>query len=249
MHRRHLIKGFVAQGACLICAAAARADDAHWGYTGQVAPKHWADLDRKNFVCSAGTQQSPIDITNPIKADIPPIAVDWHKGRGKLVNNGHTIQINMPQGSKLTRGNRTFELIQFHFHAPSEHRIAGKIFPMEAHFVHKDTKSDSLGVLGVFLTPGATNASFAGLAAAFPPWPGTAMAVEVDPNGLLPASLGYWTYEGSLTTPPCSENVEWMLAKEPVEVDPADIEHFLSLYPFNARPILSPNRRFILGID
>ncbi|TIY01178.1 MAG: carbonate dehydratase, partial [Mesorhizobium sp.] len=165
------------------------------------------------------------------------------------VNNGHTIQVNLPQGSTLTRGDRVYDLLQFHFHAPSEHHVAGRSFPMEAHFVHKDADSDTVGVLGVFLTPGATNASFASLAAAFPATSGEETAVdEVDPNEFLPASLAYWTYEGSLTTPPCTENVEWMVAMEPVDVDPADMERFTSLYPLNARPIRSPNRRFILGL-
>ncbi|TIO28622.1 MAG: carbonate dehydratase, partial [Mesorhizobium sp.] len=175
-----------------------------------VGPEHWADLDKENFVCSAGTQQSPININSAVKADIPHIAIGWHKGGGNMVNNGHTIQINMPQGSTLTRGDRVYELVQFHFHAPSEHHVAGKSFPMEVHFVHKDTQSGTLGVLGVFLTPGATNASFAALAAAFPELPNGEVTIdEVNPNWLLPASLGYWTYEGSLTTPPCTENVEW----------------------------------------
>lgn len=250
MHRRHLIKGFIALGACPVCAAAAHAASTHWEYTGPVGPEHWADLDKNNFVCSAGTQQSPIDIIGAVKADMPRIAIDWHKGGGKMVNNGHTIQINMPAGSTLTRGDRVYELVQFHFHAPSEHQVAGKSFPMEGHFVHKDPKSSKLGVLGVFLTPGASNASFAGLAAAFSARPGEEMAVdEVDPNGLVPASLGYWTYEGSLTTPPCTENVEWILVMKPVEVDAADIKRFTSLFPLNARPIRSPNRRFILGRD
>jgi carbonic anhydrase len=250
MDRRNLIKGFIALGACPVCAEAARAAGAHWGYEGREGPEHWADLDRNNFACSAGTQQSPVDITGGVKADIPQIAIGWHKGGGKMVNNGHTIQINMPEGSTLTRGNRVYELVQFHFHAPSEHHVAGKTFPMEAHFVHRDTENDSLGVLGVFLTPGAANTSFAGLAAAFPAGAGEEAAVdEVDPNGLLPASLGYWTYEGSLTTPPCTENVDWMLAMEPVEVDAADIKRFTSLYPFNARLIRLPNRRFILGLN
>ncbi|RRH91909.1 carbonic anhydrase [Mesorhizobium tamadayense] len=248
MHRRNLIKGLAALGACPICAEAARATSIHWGYAGPIGPEHWADLDSKNSVCSVGTQQSPIDINSAVTADIPRIAIGWHKGGGKMVNNGHTIQINMPDGSTLTRGDRVSELVQFHFHAPSEHHVAGKSFPMEAHFVHRNVDSETLGVLGVFLVPGAKNAGFAGLAAAFPMQPGEEMAVdEVNPNGLLPASLGYWTYEGSLTTPPCTENVEWMVAKEPVEVDPADIERFTALYPLNARPIHSPNRRFILG--
>ncbi|TIX35782.1 MAG: carbonic anhydrase, partial [Mesorhizobium sp.] len=248
MHRRNLIKGFVALGGCAISAEAARAASTHWGYAGPAGPEHWGDLDERNFVCSAGTQQSPIDVKGAIKADIPQIAIGWHKGGGRMVNNGHTIQVNLPQGSTLTRGDRVYDLLQFHFHAPSEHHVAGRSFPMEAHFVHKDADSDTVGVLGVFLTPGATNASFASLAAAFPATSGEETAVdEVDPNEFLPASLAYWTYEGSLTTPPCTENVEWMVAMEPVDVDPADMERFTSLYPLNARPIRSPNRRFILG--
>lgn len=252
MHRRNLLKSFIALGVCPICAQAARAESAatHWGYSGEAGPEHWADLDTNNFACSAGTQQSPVDIASAVEADIPRIGIGWHKGGGKMVNNGHTIQINMPEGSTLTRGDRSYELLQFHFHAPSEHHVAGKTFPMEAHFVHKDTQSDALGVLGVFLTPGAANLSFASLAAAFPTRAGEEVAVDrTDPNGLLPASLGYWMYEGSLTTPPCTENVDWMVAREPVEVDAADIRRFTTLYPSNARPIRSPNRRFILGLD
>ncbi|ANT54783.1 MULTISPECIES: carbonic anhydrase [Mesorhizobium] len=248
MHRRDLIKGFLALSACPIYAQAARPASTHWGYAGSVGPEHWADLDKENFVCSAGTHQSPIDIAGAVKADIPRIVIGWHKGSGGMVNNGHTIQINMPEGSTLACRDRVYELVQFHFHAPSEHHVAGKSFPMEAHFVHKDTQSDTLGVLSVFLTPGANNANFARLAAAFPVRPGKEIAVdEVDPNGLLPVSLSYWIYEGSLTTPPCTESVEWMVAMEPVEVDAADIKRFTTLYPLNARPIRSPNRRFILG--
>jgi carbonic anhydrase len=250
MHRRSLIKGFIALGACPICAEAARAAGAHWGYTGPDGPEHWADLDPNNFVCSSGTRQSPIDIAGAVRADIPRIAIDWHKSRGTIMNNGHTIQINMPEGSTLRLGDRVYELLQFHFHAPSEHHVDGRTFPMEAHFVHADARTDELGVLGVFLTPGRANASFAGLAAAFPAQTGEEVSVDdVDPNGLLPASPGYWTYKGSLTTPPCSEGVDWMVAMEPVEVDQADIERFTALYPMNARPVRSPNRRFILGLN
>ncbi|GLQ56192.1 carbonic anhydrase [Devosia nitrariae] len=250
MHRRHLLQAFIALGACPICAQAAQAATAHWSYEGHEGPEHWADLDPNNFACSTGTQQSPIDIASAVKADIPNITIGWRKGGGTMVNNGHTIQINMPEGSTLTRGERTYELLQFHFHAPSEHRVNGQQFPMEAHFVHKDTSSDALGVLGVFFTPGRANESFAGLAAAFPAEAGEEVAVDdMDPNGILPASLAYWTYEGSLTTPPCTENVDWMLATEPVQVDEADIERYTALYSMNARPIRPRNRRFILSLD
>lgn len=250
MDRRHLLTGFVALAACQICAQAARAASSHWSYEGREGPEYWTALNPKNSACSGGTQQSPIDIARAVNADVPNIAVGWSNGGGRMVNNGHTIQINMPKGSTLRRGDRVYELLQFHFHAPSEHHVAGKALPMEVHFVHKDTGSDALGVLGVFLTPGGTNASFAELAAAFPAEHGGEAAVgDVDPNGLLPASVGYWLYEGSLTTPPCTENVDWMVAREPVEVDDADIKRFTALYPMNARPIRPLNRRFVLSPD
>jgi len=248
MERRSFLKGFIALGACPICAKAAPAAGAHWGYSGEDGPEHWGELGKENFVCTAGGQQSPVDISAAITADIPQLSVDWGKGSGAMVNNGHTIQINMPSGSKLVRGDREYELRQFHFHAPSEHHVEGRTFPMELHFVHKDIKTDALGVLGVFLAPGAANGQFAKLAAAFPAEAGKEVAIdEIDPRELLPASLRYWTYEGSLTTPPCSEIVDWMVAMDPIEVDAADIAKFTGLYPMNARPVVPANRRFILA--
>ncbi len=118
---------------------------------------------------------------------------------------------------------------------------------MEVHFVHKNAETGTLGVLGVFMIPGAINATFAGLAAAFPIEEDAKGPLEVDPNGLPPKTLGYWTYEGSLTTPPCSEIVDWMVAREPIEVAAADIEKFTKLYKMNARPVLAANRRFVLS--
>jgi carbonic anhydrase len=119
---------------------------------------------------------------------------------------------------------------------------------MEVHFVHKDAATGSLGVLGVFMVPGATNATFAGIAAAFPAEAGKeAELANLDPAGMLPAKLDYWTYEGSLTTPPCSEIVDWMVAMQPLEVAADDIAKFAALYKMNARPALGANRRFILS--
>ncbi|MGX5800699.1 carbonic anhydrase [Bradyrhizobium sp. Arg314] len=247
MERRDFIKGLTLLGLCPLCAKSGfAAEGAHWTYEGETGPTHWGDLGGDNAACSVGSQQSPLDITGAIKADLPAIVTNWKKG-GEIVNNGHTIQINMPAGSKLSRGDRTYELVQFHFHAPSEHRVAGKSFPMEVHFVHK-AESGTLGVLAVFFQPGAANATFAALAAAFPAKEGDKTpARDVDPSGILPKTLSYWAYEGSLTTPPCSENVDWMVAMEPIEVAAADIARFTALYAMNARPVLTANRRYILS--
>ena len=247
MERRDFVKGLAVLGLCPLCAKSGFASEsAHWSYEGKAGPAHWGDLGRANAVCSTGSQQSPLDIVGAIKSDLPAILIDWKQGTGEIVNNGHTIQVTPPVGSKLKRGDKVYELVQFHFHAPSEHLVNGKAFPMEVHFVHK-AKSGALGVLGVFFKPGATNAGFATLAAAFPAKKGKKASADVDPRELLPKTLKYWTYEGSLTTPPCSEIVDWMVAMEAIEVAASDIEKFTALYPMNARPALAANRRFILA--
>lgn len=248
MERRSFLKGLTALGICPICAgSAAAAEGAHWSYEGRSGPEHWGSLDEANIACSAGSQQSPLNIGGVTRAELPDITTAWPKG-GTIVNNGHTIQVNTPAGGKLSRGGKAYDLLQYHFHAPSEHLVEGEAFAMEAHFVHRHADSGDLGVLGVFLMPGAANEAFASLAAAFPGEEGGEATVDgVDPSGLLPAALRYWTYEGSLTTPPCTEIVNWMVAQEPVEVAAADIEKFTALYSMNARPVLPANRRFILS--
>ncbi|WP_173932031.1 carbonic anhydrase [Chelativorans sp. Marseille-P2723] len=249
MKRRHFIRGLIAAGACPICTKTGLAG-AHWTYGGEAGPEHWGELDPDNLACSAGMQQSPVDISGDIEADLPDIALGWKPGRGVMVNNGHTIQINMVDGGTLSRGEESYELLQFHFHAPSEHSVRGQSFPMEVHFVHKNPRTGSLEALGIFLVPGRNNETFRQLAEAFPKEQhGEASFNKIDPSGLLPATLEYWLYAGSLTTPPCSEDVVWMVAREPVEVNGADIDKFTAIYSMNARPIRRPNRRFILTSD
>jgi carbonic anhydrase len=249
MQRRYFLSGLGALSACPLCTShVAAADHEHWSYSGKTGPEHWGGLDKANTLCSGGSQQSPLNISGSVKAMLPPIGVSWRTGGGRMVNNGHTIQVNVPPGSALSRGASRYELLQYHFHHPSEHLVEGKHFAMEAHFVHKNIENDDLGVLGVLLVPGAVNATFAQLATAFPAQAGTEVTVAtVDVNGLLPATLGYWYYEGSLTTPPCSENVDWMLAMQSLEVAETDIAKFAVLYPTNARTIKPSNRRLVLS--
>ncbi|AIC29869.1 carbonic anhydrase (plasmid) [Rhizobium etli bv. mimosae str. IE4771] len=248
MKKRDFLKGMALLAACPLCTKTTlAAEGVHWGYEGGSGTEHWGSLSEENNACSAGQQQSPLDIRGAIKANIPGLLPNWRSG-GKIINNGHTLQVTTAPGGTLRRGDRTYELVQYHFHAPSEHLVEGKAFPIEAHFVHKHAETGALGVLGVFLVPGSSNACFSSLAAAFPHKQGEeAVTVEVDPSGLLPSTLGYWAYEGSLTTPPCSEIVDWMVAKHPVEVDGADIKKFTALYSMNARPALATNRRYILS--
>jgi carbonic anhydrase len=249
MQRRELLKGLTALSLCPICAGLAKAaEGAHWSYEGEAGPDHWGDLATENAACSAGSQQSPLDIVGATKAELPALKLSWLPTGGKIINNGHTIQLNVPAGSTLTAGDAVYDLVQFHFHAPSEHLVDGKRFPMEVHFVHKKQGDGGLGVLGVFLAAGAANAAFAAIANAFPPGHEQEAEAppEANPNALLPAAATYWKYEGSLTTPPCSEVVDWMVLTDPIDVAQADIDKFTALFPMNARPAQPANRRFVL---
>lgn len=249
MERRQFIRALIAAGACPLCAKVGFAEP-HWTYEGEEGPEHWGKLDPHNLACSRGMQQSPIDISGEIRAELPSLSVDWKPGRSVMVNNGHTIQVDVPEGNKLFKSQEGYELKQFHFHAPSEHRVKGETFPMEVHFVHRNPETGSFGVLGVFLRAGGNNEAFAKLSRSFPEKNGDEVVLEAfDPNGLLPPELDYWLYEGSLTTPPCSEDVDWMIARTPVDVNGEDIEKFTEIYSMNARPIRLPNRRFILSSD
>jgi len=248
MKRRHNLKAFAALALCPLLAPAASAAEApHWSYEGHAGPDKWGTLGAANKVCGIGTQQSPIDIVASTKADLPKLDIAWGGTVDTIVNNGHTIQVNAGEGSTLTVGAEKYKLVQFHFHRPSEHRIDGKSFPMEVHFVHA-TASGALGVVGVLMTAGKPNAAFSKIIATMPAKAGPAVKADaaIDPSGLLPAGRGYYSYAGSLTTPPCAETVSWMLLTDPIEVAEADIAAFGKLYAVNARPAQKINRRFVL---
>jgi carbonic anhydrase len=248
MNRRHALKALAGLALCPLCTSnGIAAEAAHWSYEGEHAPAKWGDLDAANKVCAIGSQQSPIDIGATIKSRLPPLRINWARRADTIINNGHTIQLNFAEGSMMTFGEANYKLLQLHFHRPSEHLIGGKNFPMEAHFVHR-AESGALAVVGVLMTTGKSNPAFHRIVSTMPAEEGPAVKADprIDPHALLPARLGYYRYPGSLTTPPCSEIVEWLLLTSPIHVAEADIASFARLYPLNARPAQKDNRRYVL---
>jgi carbonic anhydrase len=222
---------------------------APWHYEGAAGPAHWADVDPGFKACAIGTEQSPIDLAGrDVAAGADGMRITWAPGAFKIVNNGHTIEAEAPAGSTVTLGGHAFTLEQFHFHLPSEHVTDGRHAAMEVHFVHKDA-AGKVVVVAVMMKPGAANPLFHAVMAAAP---ATANAPErearLDPRGLLPKTRARYRYEGSLTTPPCSEVVDWQVLATPVTVAAADIERFHAIIGDNARPVQPRGRRFVLKV-
>jgi carbonic anhydrase len=248
MDRRTALKTIAGLGLCAVCAKAGfAAEEVHWSYEGASGPERWGDLAAADQVCGIGSQQSPIAIDGSIAAQLPRLRFAWAGEPVTIVNNGHTIQLNCGGGGVLKVGPDAYKLVQFHFHHPSEHLIEDKAFAMEIHFVHSND-AGGLAVVGVLLKPGKSNPAFAKIIAAMPAGEGTPVQAPaaLKPLGLLPKARGYYHYTGSLTTPPCSETVKWMLLRQPIEVAARDIDAFAKLYPMNARPAQKINRRFVL---
>lgn len=221
----------------------------HWGYTGDVGPDRWAELSPENKLCAVGTRQSPIDIRDGLPVELEPIAFDYRAGGFSVLDNGHTVQVNVAPGSGLTVMGRRFELLQFHFHRPSEERINGKQFEMVAHLVHRDAQG-RLAVVAVLLDRARDDKPqplIQTVWANLPLEKGEALPaqVQIDLNQLLPADRGYYTYMGSLTTPPCTEGVLWMVMRQPVALSPQQLGIFARLYPMNARPLQAGSGRVI----
>ncbi|MEK0433163.1 MAG: Carbonic anhydrase precursor [Pseudomonadota bacterium] len=219
-----------------------KAHDVHWGYEGDNGPEHWGD----NFpVCGTGKKQSPLNITGPFEKSKDVLSVDYKEGPLKMFNNGHTIQVNVEPGSTLTINKETFDLLQFHFHRPSEEQVDGKNSAMVAHFVHK-SKDGKLAVIGVLLNEGKDNAAIKTLWANLPPKEGVEYLpekVSFNPGSMLPKDLGFYNYEGSLTTPPCTEGVQFYILKKPMDISKDQVGKFP--FKLNARPVQNLNGRKI----
>ncbi|MFG6441752.1 carbonic anhydrase [Roseateles sp. LKC17W] len=227
----------------------AAAAHAHWGYTGEVGPDRWAELSPDNKLCAVGTRQSPIDIRDGIAVELETIAFDYRPSSFSVLDNGHTVQVNVPAGNGLTVMGRRYELVQFHFHRPAEERVSGKQFDMVAHLVHRDAQG-RLAVVAVLLERGADDKPQPVLQSVWANLPLEKHEVlpaqgQIDLNQLLPEQRSYYTYMGSLTTPPCSEGVLWMVMRQPVAVTQQQISVFARLYPMNARPLQAGSGRLI----
>jgi carbonic anhydrase len=237
-----------------IRAAAPPAGDPHWGYEQLEGPARWGSLSPEWAVCGAGKTQSPIDIKQTVKADLPELRADFkpaalkivhHEHMADVINTGHSIQVNYTEGDTLKVGGEEFQLLQYHFHSPSEHTVGGKQFPMEMHLVHRSA-GGKLAVVGVFIEEGKHNAAFDPVWSNLP----NAKSVEhhlehlkVDVNDLLPATKTTFRYDGSLTTPPCSEGVKWIIMTDPIQLSAQQIGAFRSILKGNNRPVQPLNAR------
>jgi len=220
----------------------------HWGYAGEAGPENWSKIDPKFAMCGLGRNQSPVDLAGFVEADLKPLKLEYKAGAAEILNNGHTVQVNYAAGSSLTVNGRTFALTQFHFHSPSENKVSGKQFPLEGHLVHAD-KDGNLAVVAVMFQEGAANALLAKLWEKMPAKAGdkNALPAGLSVSQLLPADRDYYRFNGSLTTPPCSEGVWWLVMKKPATASKAQIEQFSKTVGFaNNRPVQPVNARPVL---
>ncbi len=210
---------------------------AHWSYEGATGPRHWGSLSPDYALCASGTSQSPIDIRDTTSVDLQNLELHYVSVPVEIVNNGHTVQVNYAPGSHLDVDGVRYDLLQFHFHAPSEHTIAGKHASAEMHLVHKSA-TGALAVVGVLIEEGEHNAHFDAIWNNLPAQAGPAKRFDVQINAadLLPADARTYRYLGSLTTPPGTEGVRWHLMVEPVRMSKAQIAAFTRVYRGNNRP-------------
>lgn len=232
-------------GAVLV-SPAAFAGDGHWSYEGPTGPSHWAKLDASFHACEIGKSQSPVNIdTKSVEIlPIPPIEFSYSATLTGVANNGHTIQIDLPDAGSAHIDGVEYKLLQVHFHAPSEMTIDGKAYPLVAHLVHKDAVG-KLAVIAVPFVEGAENGALRPVFANLPVKTGamTALPSPFDAAELLPEDRNFYALTGSLTTPPCSEDVRWRILKAPAELSSAQLAVFRKLYPSNARPVQPLNGR------
>ena len=223
---------------------------APFGYSGKDGPSHWGSLDPSYGLCSEGRKQSPIDLTHAQPSALPRIHFAYEPAEVEVENNGHSLEVVYPPGSSIQLDGTEYELKQFHYHAPSEHEVNGHSLPMEFHFVN-ESDDGAVAVIGVLVEKGQPNPAVSKLVRALPKEEGETLPVsgELNPLDLLPpdpVSAARWSYEGSFTTPPCTEGVRWSVFKRPIELSAPQIAAFIGVYDHNNRPVQPLNGRELL---
>jgi carbonic anhydrase len=243
-------------GVALCVCVTAQAEEAHaaqgaahhWNYSGENGPEHWGTEDSSFATCGIGKHQSPIDIEKTVVKDLPALEFDYRDVALEVTDTGHSFQVNAAKGSGgFTVGNDRYDLLQVHFHEPSEERVRGAASSMVAHIVHRNAKGE-LAVIAVLIRTGKTNEFLRPIFDNLPKKGTKESAVPgktINLINLLPAHQGYFTFDGSLTTPPCTENVRWFVLKTPVEASEAQVQVFRARYAHNSRPTQPLNARVV----
>jgi len=216
------------------------AGELHWGYEGETGPDNWGSLSPDFALCCDGTAQSPIDIRNASELDLADIRFDYGETPNIVTNTGHGIQVDVEGDSHILYNGIRYDLLQFHFHAPSEHTIDGQAAAMEVHFVHQDPNSGMLAVVGILLEEAEVdNEAYAPVFSNLPAEADRSVSADdsLALGELLPQTRSFYTYQGSLTTPPCNEIVRWLLLDTPVALSAPQIAAYTAIYANNARPV------------
>lgn len=219
----------------------------HWSYDGDTGPANWGNLNTEYSLCETGKNQSPINITQAIKASLSELNFDYVADVASIKNNGHSIQSNIADGSSVMINGKEFNLLQFHFHSPSEHHVNGNNYPLEVHFVHAD-KDMNLAVVGVFFEESSEeNTVFKDILKMAPKKEGEKKVKKsIDYKNLIPKDKSYYRLNGSLTTPPCSEGVTWVVMKDIQPISKKQVDKYYKIFGFDAnRPVQALNARVV----
>lgn len=234
-------------GTSINASGVASGHDTPWGYAGQQGPEHWGELGYPE--CSAGKRQSPVDIPETVGTTQGGVAFHYQPSAIDVINNGHTVQFNGQSDSYITLGDTRYDLLQFHFHSPSEHTISGRPFPMELQLVHQSADGQQ-AIVGVFIEAGqgSDNETLNRVFGALAGYTGQKLSsdAQIKASELLPQERGHYRFMGSLTTPPCSEGVKWFVMREPIEISARQLTRFQSIFDNNARPTQLWNKREFL---
>ena len=219
----------------------------HWSYNGKTGPNKWGHLDPEYRACSSGKEQSPINITNGKTKNIGNIRFYYKPSKLNVLNNGHTIQVDYDKGSSIRIDGERYDLLQFHFHTPSEHTIEGIRYPMELHLVHKN-KDGKLAVVGLMMVVGKHNNLLGPLWENLPSKERKThehFQEKIDMASILPPGERTFRYPGSLTTPPCSEGVKWNVLLSPISISNEQLLAFQDLFKNNSRPVQKLGKRVL----